>query len=176
MRSFFSRLSWAFVLPVFQGLVFNHIRLFGYATPVVYVHILCVMPLATSRSAWLLWGFAVGLGADFFSETPGLGAASMTFTALCAPQLLRLFAPKDCPEDMMPGYRTLGRWNHFWYVTLLVSLQQASVMMLEFFSFFDALDMLYTYLGSSALSIVLILVLERMRGNGQSEDSDRRDG
>ena len=48
---------------------------------------------------------------------------------------------------------------------LLVLLQQASVMMLEIFSFFSALDMLYTYLGSSALSIVLILVLERMRGN-----------
>ena len=119
----------------------------------------------TSRYAWLLWGFAVGLGADFFSETPGLGAASMTLTALCAPPLLRLFTPKDCLEDMVPGYRTLGGWNYIWYVTLLVLLQQASVMMLEIFSFFSALDMLYTYLGSSALSIVLILVLERMRGN-----------
>ena len=89
----------------------------------------------------------------------------MTLTALCAPPLLRLFKPKDCLEDMVPGYRTLGGWNYIWYVTLLVLLQQASVMMLEIFSFFSALDMLYTYLGSSALSIVLILVLERMRGN-----------
>ena len=109
--------------------------------------------------------YPFGLGADFFSETPGLGAASMTLTALCAPPLLRLFTPKDCLEDMVPGYRTLGGWNYIWYVTLLVLLQQASVMMLEIFSFFSALDMLYTYLGSSALSIVLILVLERMRGN-----------
>lgn len=165
MQSFFSRLLWAFILLVFQGLVFNHIHFFGYATPVIYVYILCLQPLNTSRYEWLLWGFAVGLGADFFSETPGLGAASMTLTALCAPPLLRLFTPKDCLEDMVPGYRTLGGWNYIWYVTLLVLLQQASVMMLEIFSFFSALDMLYTYLGSSALSIVLILVLERMRGN-----------
>ena len=89
----------------------------------------------------------------------------MTLTALCAPPLLRLFTPKDCLEDMVPGYRTLGGWNYIWYVMLLVLLQQASVMMLEIFSFFSALDMLYTYLSSSALSIVLILVLERMRGN-----------
>ena len=149
MQSFFSRLLWAFILLVFQGLVFNHIHFFGYATPVIYVYILCLQPLNTSRYAWLLWGFAVGLGADFFSETP----------------LLRLFTPKDCLEDMVPGYRTLGGWNYIWYVTLLVLLQQASVMMLEIFSFFSALDMLYTYLSSSALSIVLILVLERMRGN-----------
>ena len=38
-------------------------------------------------------------------------------------------------------------------------------MMLEIFSFFSALDMLYIYLSSSALSIVLILVLERMRND-----------
>ena len=87
MQSFFSRLLWAFILLVFQGLVFNHIHFFGYATPVIYVYILCLQPLNTSRYAWLLWGFAVGLGADFFSETPGLGAASMTLTALCAPPL-----------------------------------------------------------------------------------------
>ncbi len=89
----------------------------------------------------------------------------MTLTALCAPNLLLLFTPKDCLEDMVPGYRTLGRWNYIWYVTLLVLLQQASVMVLETFSFFSTLDMLYTYLGSSALSIVLILAIERMRGN-----------
>lgn len=130
---------------------------------------ICVYPLSPAVEHLALCVAVVGicsrLGADFFSETPGLGAASMTLTALCAPPLLRLFTPKDCLEDMVPGYRTLGGWNYIWYVTLLVLLQQASVMMLEIFSFFSALDMLYTYLGSSALSIVLILVLERMRGN-----------
>ena len=44
MQSFFSRLLWAFILLVFQGLVFNHIHFFGYATPVIYVYILCLQP------------------------------------------------------------------------------------------------------------------------------------
>ena len=42
MQSFFSRLLWAFILLVFQGLVFNHIHFFGYATPVIYVYILAL--------------------------------------------------------------------------------------------------------------------------------------
>ena len=82
MQSFFSRLLWAFILLVFQGLVFNHIHFFGYATPVIYVYILCLQPLNTSRYAWLLWGFAVGLGADFFSETPGSGGCIHDFDGL----------------------------------------------------------------------------------------------
>ena len=103
MQSFFSRLLWAFILLVFQGLVFNHIHFFGYATPVIYVYILCLQPLNTSRYAWLLWGFAVGLGADFFSETPGLGAASMTLTALCG-----CLRPKTVWKTWC---RATGRWE-----------------------------------------------------------------
>ena len=83
MQSFFSRLLWAFILLVFQGLVFNHIHFFGYATPVIYVYILCLQPLNTSRYAWLLWGFAVGLGADYFD---GL-VRSATFAVVYAQRL-----------------------------------------------------------------------------------------
>ncbi|MCD8317678.1 MAG: rod shape-determining protein MreD [Paraprevotella sp.] len=91
VQSFFKRLLWAFVLLAFQVLVFNHIHWFGYATPIIYVYILCIQPLNTSRYTWLLWGFVVGLVADLFSETPGLGAASMTLTAMIAPLLILMF-------------------------------------------------------------------------------------
>ncbi len=165
MYSFLGRVIWGIVLLVVQGLVFNHISLFGYATPVIYIYMLCIQPQNTSRSAWLLWGFMTGLGADFFSGTPGVGAASMTLTAMCAPKLLHLFIPKDCLEDMVPGYGTLGTWKYIWYVTLLVFLQQAFALLLEIFSFFHIMDMFYTYLCSSLLSVLLILVLEKIRGN-----------
>ncbi|MCD8317677.1 MAG: rod shape-determining protein MreD, partial [Paraprevotella sp.] len=66
-------------------------------------------------------------------------------------------------EDMVAGYRTLGRWKYVWYVTWVVLLQQAFILVLEVFSFFNGLDMLYTYLSSSALTVLLLLVLERVR-------------
>ena len=164
VQSFFTRLLWVVVLLLLQVLVFNHIHLLGYVTPVIYVYILCLQPLDTPRYAWLLWGFFTGLAADLFSGTPGVGAASMTLTAMCAPVLLHLMVPKDSVEDMVPDYYTLGRWKFVWYVLLLVLLQQAMFLVLEIFSFFNVLDMLYTYLGSSALTIVFILVLANMRG------------
>lgn len=162
-QSFLSRLAWALALWLSQGLVFNQIHLGGYATPVAYVYVLCLQPLNASRSEWLLWGFAMGLAADFFTATPGLGAASMTLAALAAPRLLGLFAPKDCVEDLVPGFRVL-QWKYVWYVSLLVLLQQGAALALEFFSFSNAPDMLYTYLGSSALTVALILAMDKMRG------------
>lgn len=165
VQSFFTRLIWALVLLAFQVLVFNHIHLFGYATPVIYVYILCLQPLDTPRYSWLLWGFLTGLAADLFSETPGVGAASMTLTAMCAPVLLRLMVSKDSAEDMVPDYRTLGRWPFVWYVILLVMLQQAAFLLLEVFSFFNVLDMLYTYVGSCVLTVIFILVMAGIRSN-----------
>ena len=38
------------------------------------------------------------------------------------------------------------------------------MVLFEFFSFFNPLDMLVTYLGSSALTLVLVLVLGRLQG------------
>lgn len=163
-QSFFYRLWWLFILLLFQILVCNQVHWFGYATPVIYVYMLCIQPLNTSRSAWLLWGFVVGLLADFFSETPGLGTASMVFTSFFAPMLLHLFTPKDSIEDMVPGFRTLGVWNYTWYVVLLVALHQAVFLLLEFLSFFNVKEMLYTYLGSTTLTVLFILALEKMRG------------
>lgn len=163
-RSFFNRLTWMVVLLLLQALVFNHIHWFGYATPYVSVYMLCLQPLNTSRCEWLFWGFFTGLASDFFSGVPGVGVVSMTLAAMCAPRILLLFAPKDCLEDMVPGYFTLGRWKYVQYVSWLVLLQQAVALILDFFSFFNGLELLYTYLCSSALTIVLLLVLEKMRG------------
>ncbi len=163
-QNLLNRLLWALALVALQVLVFNHVHLWGYATPVVYVYVLCLFSLETSRGEWLLWGFFVGLFADMFTATPGLGAASLTFTALCAPGLLRLFTPKDGVEGLAPTYRTLGRWKYVGYVTSLVLCHQAAMVLFEFFSFFNPLDMLVTYLGSSALTLVLVLVLGRLQG------------
>ena len=66
-------------------------------------------------------------------------------------------------EDLVPGFRVL-RWKYVWYVSLLVLLQQGAALALEFFSFSNAPDMLYTYLGSSALTVALILAMDKMRG------------
>lgn len=169
-RIVFSRLVWAIALLLLQGLVFNHVLLLGYATPLVYVYILCLLPSDTPRYAWLLWGFFTGLAADMFSETPGVGACSMTLTAMCAPRLLHLFMPKDVVENTVPNFREPGAWKYVAYVTLLVLLQQGAALLLEMLSFYNPIDMLFTYLGGSLLTIVLLLALEKAREGRAAEN------
>lgn len=165
MHSFLNRLLWVIILVLLQVLVFNHVHLLGYATPMVYVYILCLQPCSTPRYEWLLWGFVTGLLVDFFSAMPGVGAASMTLTAMCAPVLFKRFIPKDSADFVEASFSTLGRWSYVAYVLLLVFIQHASFILLECFSFFRMLDMLIAFASSVVLTMIFILALESMRSS-----------
>lgn len=162
-QNFLNRLLWTVILVALQALVFGQLCLFGYAAPSVYVYILCLLPLNTPRYVWLLWGFSVGFFVDLFSCAPGLGAASMTLTAMVAPLLLRLYIPKDTVEDYPPSFKQLGKWKYIWFVSSVVICHQACIVLLDFFSFFRFWDMIVAFLSSSLLTIAVVLLLAKIR-------------
>ena len=93
--NFFRNIVFFIILVVVQTLVLNHIRLFGCATPLLYVYFVLPTRRDTPRWQTLLLSFAIGLAVDVFSNTPGVGAASMTLLGLLQPYLLTLFVPRD---------------------------------------------------------------------------------
>ena len=70
------------VLAVLQVLIANHIHLFHFATPLLYVYLPLVMRRGALRWAMLLWAFSMGLLMDTFNNTPGVASGSMTLVAL----------------------------------------------------------------------------------------------
>ena len=159
----FKRLFQVLLLVALQVMVFNHIHLLDYATPMPYVLFLVWLPLNSNRVGNMLWAFALGLIIDVFSNTPGEAAASMTLAALVQWPLLHASAPKDCVEDMVPTYASMGRWNHIRYIIILAVVHHAMFFLLEAFSFFHLQDLLISFAASLALSVVLMLTFETLR-------------
>jgi len=162
--TFIIRLIQMLVLVALQVLVCNHIHLFGYATPMLYVLFLAYLPLDSNRIANLCWAFVMGLLIDVFSNTPGEASASLTLAAFVQWPLLHALVPKESVEDMVPNYRTMGKWNHIRYLFVLTAVHHVAFYLLESFSFFNPIDALISLGSSFALSFVLILVIETMRG------------
>ncbi len=160
---FLKRLFEMLGLIALQVLVCNHIHLFGYATPLLYVAFLIHLPLNANRIGTMLWAFALGLILDIFSNTPGEAAASLTFTAFVQWPLLQAMAPKDCIEDMVPSYATMGRWNHTRYIIILTLVHHVAFFLLESFSIHNTNDLLISLGSSLALSLILLLSLETLR-------------
>ncbi|MDD6437045.1 MAG: rod shape-determining protein MreD [Prevotella sp.] len=152
------------ILLLVQVLVLNHIHLFGYATPLLYVYLVLLFRRNYPRWAILLWSFAMGLCVDVFSNTPGLAAGSMTLLGLVQPYLLDLFIQHDSPDDMEPSMKMLGVAKFSYYTLLSVTLYCLVFFTLESFNFFNWPQWLACVVGSTLLTTVLVIVIENLRG------------
>ncbi len=151
------------VLCLVQALVLNHVSLFGYATPMLYVWLVITLPHGISRTSAMLWAFALGFVIDIFSNTPGMASASLTILAAVQPTFFSLFLQHDAPADLRPSIRTMGGNRFSFYVFTLVVLHCIVFFSLEAFSFLNWPLLLKSIIGSAVLTFILILTLENFR-------------
>jgi len=160
-----SRILWAIALIALQPLVFNHIHLFGYATPMPYIYVLLILPSTTPRWLYILLGFLLGCAVDIFSNTYGMAAASTTLIGLCTPFFLKLYGPKDFDPDnfFLPGFNTLEVATFLIYAGTLLLIHTVMFFTLEAFSFSNYADIFFNVVGSTLLSLLFIALFERFR-------------
>lgn len=150
-------------LVLAQALVFNHIRLFGYAIPLLYVYFAVAIPRNYPRWATLLWCFTLGLVVDLFSNTPGAAAASMTLIGLLQPYLLELFVQREAAPNLRPSAKTLGWTKFLTMATTLTFVHCLVFFSLEMFTFVDLLTWALCTVGSTLLTMILLTALESVR-------------
>ena len=157
------RLAWALLLLAIQVLILDQVHHWGYGAPLICSLIVITLPLGTSRSEALLWGFGVGLVADIFAGTAGISSAALTFIALIQPPLLELMAPRDSEEELHPSFSEMGRWNYLQVIALLLILHHLVYFALEGFSYFHIEDIAISMGVSFVASLLLIILVENVR-------------
>lgn len=152
------------LLLLLQVLVFNHVHIFGYATPMPYVFFLLILPMATPRWLYVAAGFALGLCTDLFTNTPGVAAGAACLAGLATPPVLRVFAPGDNDDDTFePSVRSM-KWSGFLkYAFTIVILHCTAFFILENFSFANWQPLLANILGSTLLTTLFVAAMERIR-------------
>jgi rod shape-determining protein MreD len=150
-------------LVLAQALVFNYIHLFGYATVLLYVYFVVMFPRNYPRWAILLWSFFLGLSADLFTNTPGMAAASLTLVGFLQPYLLELFLPREAPEKLKSAMSTLGTTKFFLLALILVWVYCLLFFTIESFGFFNWLQWLYNVVGTTALTVLVLMTVESIR-------------
>ena len=167
IQAFIRQLFLLLLLMAMQVMVFNHMHICGYATPLICAYFILTLPLATARWAKLLWGFATGVVFDMFANTPGMMAATLTLVAMVQPHMLTLIAGVDKDdsddENTAPSMARLGTLPFMRYITVGVLLQCIVFYLLETFSFFSITDTLINIVGSTVLSTLIIWAIESIR-------------
>ena len=153
------RLPLLFVtLLALQVFVLNHFQLFGCAMPMFYIYFVITMKKGMAKWAKMIWAFSLGLLLDTFSNTPGVTAAAMT-----QPYLLDLFMIREGEDDLIPSMSTIGTKPFINYTLVLVTIFCTTYYTLEMFSFVNILQWLACVIGSSIITILLILAFDSLK-------------
>lgn len=157
------RMAWALLVLLVQVLVLDKVHPWGYGVPLLCPLIVITLPMGTSRSEALLWGFGIGFIADIFAGTSGISSAALTFIAFLQPPLLDFMAPRDSEEQLHPSFADMGRWNYFRFISLLLLLHHVVYFALEGFSYFYLTDIAISMVVSYIASLILIVLVEHVR-------------
>ena len=158
-----SQFLWFVVMLVVQALLLNNIHLFGCSTPLLYVYVILMARRDFPRWGLLLFGFLLGLGVDMFSNTPGVGACSMTLLAFVQPMLMQLFLPRDSADDFQPGIPSLGLMKFVYFSFISIFLYSLVFFTLEMFNFFNWTLWALSVGGSTLLTLLLVIVIDNFR-------------
>lgn len=148
------------VLCLLQVVVFNHIHLFGIATPMLNIVFLMLFPCSYPRTGILLWSFAMGLVIDIFGNTPGVAATTMTILGAMQPYLIRMLQSHEIDDEEKPSIATLGTQTYFFYLLLIAFAYCFLFFSLEMFSIDHLLYWMENVVGSTVITVLLVFIVE----------------
>ncbi len=157
------RIAFFIILLLSQALVLNHIHLFGCAIPLLYLYFIIGFRRNYPRWAILVWSFLMGLSMDMFTNTQGLAAASMTLIGFLQPYLFKMFIPRDSSDSLEASMSALGFSKYFLYSFLVVFIYCLVLFSLESFQFFNWEQWILNVSGSTLLTWLFVLVVEKIR-------------
>ena len=150
------------LLLLAQVLVFSHIHLFGYVTPLVIGYVMVCFRQGSSRVELLLWGFVTGLLFDMTNNTAGMASTACTLVAMVQPAVLNAFTPHDTSDGFMPSLRVLGAQNYLLYVLFLMFILHGVFYLLDAFTLANWPLTMLSIAGSTLLATVLCFFIELM--------------
>lgn len=160
---FLQRIKWFIILLLLQVLVLNHVHIYQYATPLLYIYFILKLNSQMNRKILMGWAFILGLSVDVFSNTPGLNAAAATFLAFVRPPLLFAQTQRDPTENFEPGIAVMGFSSFFRYVLICTLLFAIILNLLDAFSFFNTKTLLIKIVTDTIVTVICILCMDFMR-------------
>jgi len=146
-----------------QVFVLNEIHpLHQFIVPYVYFLYVLWLPFSMYRITQMLVSFMFGLTLDYFTQTPGLHAASCTLIAYLRPFVVNILIPQEGAElnYKSPSPVSMGWAPYSVYVLVLTLVHNSYLVLLEWLQFGSFLYFLGKVLATSGVSLMLILVTE----------------
>ncbi|MCS5663735.1 MAG: rod shape-determining protein MreD [Flavobacteriales bacterium] len=155
------------ILIAVQVLIFNNVQISGYLNPYVYILFIMLLPPKLPKALVLILAFVMGFTIDIFADSYGIHTAASVLLAYIRPSILSLVSVKggEDLEDISIKQLNFGRF--FTYSGILCLIHHFTLFYLEAFRLNEFFDTFTRALFSTAISLLLILMIESLRSNPQ---------
>ena len=142
-----------------QILVLNNITFTSYVVPLLYVSIITIMPLKSTRLGQILIALPLGMIMDLSMGTFGLNVAATLPVAYFRENILYFCNESvESKKDGFPSWRTIGHYNFITYVVLMSAVHSVLFFLLESLTFQN-----FTYqLARFSISLAITLILNHI--------------
>ena len=163
MNNIISNIFRFLILLIVQIAICQHLCLFGYMTPALFLLALFLLPLELPLALQYIIGFATGFVVDAFAHTLGVSSFACTLMMFVRPYIARFlngsnnvkFENIDRP---VPGVKDF-RWI-FLYTLILTSIYEITSVLLETMTFRNFGHTLLVILGNTVFTVFVILCIE----------------
>jgi hypothetical protein len=133
-----------------------------FIVPYIYFLYILWLPFSMNRMSLMLVSFLFGLSLDYFTQTPGLHAASCTLIAYLRTFVVNILIPQEGAEQnyKSPSPVSMGWAPYMIYVLVLTLVHNSYLVLLEWLQFGSFLFFLGKVLATSGISLMLILITE----------------
>ena len=150
-----------FLLLALQILVCNHIYVFGFINPNVYLLALLLLPITLPKSAQYAIGFTTGLIVDIFDLTLGIHAVACLIFIALRPWIIKILSVnKIKTEETVPTPKTKDFSWLLYYTLIMVFIHQTFTSLLEIWSFNRFGITLISIVVNTAITSLFILCIE----------------
>lgn len=145
-------------LVLIQVILFNHINLFGYVNPLIYISAILLFPIKKNKTALLLYSFLLGLSVDFFSNSGGINAAATVFIAFIRLPVLEVILGRSDFDYQLFKLRSIAFEKALFYIIILTLVHHFIVFSLAYFDLSLIKSILKSSLITSVFTVLIIVI------------------
>ena len=158
MNNPFKQFFLFFAFLFLQVFILNNILLFDSINPYIDIVFVFLYPLKENKIPLLFYSFLLGLSVDFFSDTGGIHAFSITFIAYIRLFFVRVYFNKLEIDYPFFSLKTESFGKIFNYVVTLTVIHHFIFFSLANFSFHNFSNVLINTFFSSIFTLVLYFI------------------
>lgn len=143
---------------VLQEMIFNHINLFGFVNPMIYVAFIFVFPVYKDKTWLLLTAFMLGLFIDMLTNDGGIHAFSLVFVAYYRLLILRFIKGSHFSEEETINIKRLDSAIQVIWILIMVFIHSFLVFFLEQFSLLRFGNILLKTFSTTIFTTFLIII------------------